>query len=318
MRLLRSGLSVHTRLARRAYASSSTSRNEHTALDQWITGSPTRQLVLDDRLSPEHTSDLFITLPTRDGTRRPYTKPKSGDPLPYGHHLAFFHPRTPEKYLRPDGTDADFCPPEPFVRRMWAGGKIKWNGSDDLRIGEYATSKSIIKEVEKKGFETGSPMVFVKQHIQISSGRSAEPQVEEERSHVYLGLGVIMGLPPSQFSLTYTPSPTTLFRFSALTFNGHQIHLDRDYAHSEGYSERLVHGPLTALMLLETLVFHNPNAVFSSFEYRAMNPVVVNRPITIHGALEDDGESAQLWTEDGEGVVGMKGVVKLRNKITKG
>lgn len=71
-------------------------------------------------------------------------------------------------------------------------------------------------------------------------------------------------------------------------------------------------------MLLETLVFHNPNAVFSSFEYRAMNPVVVNRPITIYGALEDDGESAQLWTEDGEGVVGMKGVVKLRKKITKG
>lgn len=190
MRLLRSGLSIYARLARRTYTTTSTSLNEHAALDQWIAESSTRQLVLKDRLSPEHVEDLFITLPTRDGTLQPYIKPKPEDPLPYGHHLAFFHPRTPEYYLRPDGTDADFCPPEPFVRRMWAGGKIKWKGGDGLRIGESALSKSTIKAVEKKGFETGSPMVFVKQHIQISSGGSMEPQVEEERSHVYLGLGV--------------------------------------------------------------------------------------------------------------------------------
>lgn len=188
--LLCSGLSIYSRLPRRTYTTTSTSLIEHAALDQWIDGSSTRQLVLKDRLSPEHLSDLFITLPTRDGTRQPYNEAKPGDPLPYGHHLAFFHPRTPEKYLRPDGTDADFCPPEPFVRRMWAGGKIRWEGGDGMRIGESATSKSTIKQVEKKGFETGSPMVFVKQHIQISSGGSMVPQVEEERSHVYLGLGV--------------------------------------------------------------------------------------------------------------------------------
>lgn len=78
-----------------------------------------------------------------------------------------------------------------------------------------------------------------------------------------------------------------------------------------------MHGPLTALMLLETLMFYNPNTLLNSFEYRAMNPVVVNRPITIHGSLKEDRESAELWTEDSEGVVGMKGIVHLRSRISK-
>ena len=141
---------------------------------------------------------------------------------------------------------------------------------------------------------------------------------------------VVEGLPTSAFSFSYTPSATTLFRFSALTFNGHHIHLDRDYAQrSEGYPgtsrvlakrvlylltmrlERLVHGPLTALMLLETLLFHRPDAKLRSFKYRAINPVAVNRPMTIHGALEGDGK-ALLWTEDADGVVGMNGTVRFQ------
>ncbi|ETW85856.1 hypothetical protein HETIRDRAFT_245796, partial [Heterobasidion irregulare TC 32-1] len=282
------------------------------ALDQWM--AQEKRHVLSDKLHAEHVSDLYITLPTRDGTRAPYVAPRDGSPLGYGHHLAFFHPRTPETKLRPDGTDADFCPPEPYVRRMWAGGKMEWRRS--LIIGGQATSVSTVGAVEKKGFEKGSPMVFVKQQIEIRNKGEAEPAVLEERSHVYLALGVnkrttreVEGLPTSAFSFSYTPSATTLFRFSALTFNGHHIHLDRDYAQrSEGYSERLVHGPLTALMLLETLLFHRPNAKLRSFEYRAINPVVVNRPMTIHGALERDGK-ALLWTEDADGVVGMNGTV---------
>ena len=132
-------------------------------------------------------------------------------------------------------------------------------------------------------------------------------------------------LPRPDFSFTYKPSLTTLFRFSALTFNGHHIHLDKDFAqHSEGYpgafleahrergpslfAERLVHGPLMALMLLEVLQFHNPGLQLQGFEYRARNPVIVNRNSTIYGALTS-ANKAVMWCADDDGVVGMTGNV---------
>ncbi|KDQ60781.1 hypothetical protein JAAARDRAFT_124307 [Jaapia argillacea MUCL 33604] len=303
------------------------------ALDKWIASK--KELVLSDTLSWEHLSDLYITLPTRDGTRTPYEPPKLGQPLSWGHHLAFFHPRNPENRLRPDGTDSDFCPPEPFTRRMWAGGKMVWKSP--LLIGEKAYATSKMGPVDKKGFEKGTPMVFVKQKIEYTMAGQKEVAVEEERSHVYLpslagvskrpsreGAPDYILLIPAQmkrlatssertatpdFALSYTPSLTTLFRFSALTFNGHYIHLDKDYAQKvEGYPERLVHGPLTALMLLETVVFHKPNVQFQSFEYRAVNPVIVGRPVVISGSWHDE-KGALVWATDEEGTVGMTGIV---------
>jgi hydroxyacyl-ACP dehydratase HTD2-like protein with hotdog domain len=137
----------------------------------------------------------------------------------------------------------------------------------------------------------------------------------------------VLDLPRPDFSLKFTPSPTTLFRFSALTFNGHRIHLDRDYAReSEGYpgkfiaivsesqialyTERLVHGPLTALMLLETLAHHHPEAQVKSFEYRALNPVVVGEVLTFNGTWNGSKEVV-LWVQNEAGMVGMKGKVLL-------
>lgn len=153
------------------------------SLDHWVS-IPNKSLVLHDTISKEHLSDLFITLPTRDGSRAPYVPPAHGNLLPYGHHLAFFHPRNPEHILRKDGTDADFCPPEPFTRRMWAGGKMKWNHQSPLLVGSTAKAVSAVAKVDKKNFDGPSPMVFVNQSIQYSS--EAGIAVEEERSHVYL------------------------------------------------------------------------------------------------------------------------------------
>ncbi|KAF7371018.1 Mesaconyl-C(4)-CoA hydratase [Mycena sanguinolenta] len=280
----------------------SLSHAESQALDDWI-ASP-KQLRLTDSFSVERVSDLYITLPTRDGTRSPYKAPEKGELLGYGSHLAFFHPRNPESVLRPDGTDADFCPPPPLVRRMWAGGRMTWNPQNPLRIGQKA----------------GSPMAFVKQKIEVVPEGQTTPSVVEERSHVYIAESVavskvpreVKGIPPTtDFSFTFTPSLTTLFRFSALTWNGHHIHLDKEYAQlKEGYPERLVHGPLTALMLLETTMLQKPGAQFSSFEYRARNPIIVNRPMTIAGFWKDD-HNVSLWVVNDEGVVGMTGEIQL-------
>jgi hydroxyacyl-ACP dehydratase HTD2-like protein with hotdog domain len=238
--------------ARRCYSSTAASSLNINALDSWI--ALEKSLLLNDTLAPDHLADLYITLPTRDGTRgKPFPPPSKGLKLGYGHHLVFFHPRNPELALRPDGTDADFCPPEPFTRRMWAGGSMTWNSP--LTVGETVESISKVSSVEKKGFEKGTPMVFVNQTIeyyrQLGKGIA---NIVEDRSHVYLppehhkrevrdGMqseflaslicqlsAVKIPQATSDFSFVYTPSATTLFRFSALTFNGHHIHLDRDYA----------------------------------------------------------------------------------------
>ncbi|KAI6150417.1 hypothetical protein BKA82DRAFT_4115428 [Pisolithus tinctorius] len=294
-----------------------------TTLDRWV--SDTRSLTLTDTFTQTHLADLHITLPTRDGTRgRLYHPPEVGAPLGYGHHLAFFHPRNPEAVLRPDGTDAEFCPPEPFTRRMWAGGTMQWNSDphNALKVGETARAVSNIVRVEKKGFDTddpkANPMLVVTQRIEVTMNGRTEPSVIEERSHVYLASGGskrtvknVQGLPKPGFSFTYKPSLTTLFRFSALTFNGHYIHLDKTYAQEhEGYPERLVHGPLTALMLLEVLLFNQPELRLRTFGYRARNPIIVDRQCTIHGAFTGEN-TAELWCEDAERVIGMTGSVSF-------
>ncbi|KAJ7582659.1 hypothetical protein C8J56DRAFT_955398 [Mycena floridula] len=285
------------------------------AVDDWI--SSTKELSLSDTFSLERLSDLYVTLPTRDGVRSSPKPPHLSRPLAYGHHLAFFHPRNPESSLRADGTDSDFCPPEPYTRRMWAGGAMTWDVTNPLLIGESATAMSTLASVKKKGFDgKGTPMLFVSQKIDYTMIGKHLPSLLEMREHVYLPEPSSGNRPPREvqvpaqkdFTFTYTPSLTTLFRFSALTFNAHHIHLDKDYAtRSEGYPERLVHGPLTALMLLETVMKAEPGFLLTKFVYRATNPMIVNKSITICGHWKDEGKTAELWCLDEDGVVGMTG-----------
>jgi len=177
---------IWSRQLRRQRFYSTISHSEVEALNEWI--SSPRERVLSDSFHSEHLSDLYITLPTRDGTRHPFQAPREASPLGYGHHLAFFHSRVPELELREDGTDADFSPPEPFTRRMWAGGKITWDPENPLMIGKKASATWGIDAVEKKGFDDPqkNPMVFVNQRIDITMEGKARPSVSEERSHVYL------------------------------------------------------------------------------------------------------------------------------------
>jgi len=201
---------------------------------------------------------------------------------------------------------------------------MTWDPENPLRIGESAVSVSTINSVEKKEDVYGaSPMVFVKQKIEITGEGNTKPSVVEERSHVYLAERAavkkttrrVKGIPEvADFTFAFTPSITTLFRFSALTFNGHHIHLDKEYAQSkEGYPERLVHGPLTALLLLETTMLQKPEAKFAHFEYRARNPIIVNQPMTIAGVWNDE-YSAFLWAVNDKGTVGMTGEIQLVSK----
>ncbi|KAJ2920657.1 hypothetical protein H1R20_g16435, partial [Candolleomyces eurysporus] len=212
-------------------------------LDEWIASPPTTSGV--DHLHFEHLADLYITLPTRDGSRKPHEEPKPGMPLGYGHHLAFFHARKAEHQLREDGTDEEISPPAPFLTRMWAGGKITWDIDNPLISGTKTTSSGSVLTALKKGFEKNRPMVFVTQKIEFTMEGKSTPSVVEERQHVYLAEGRVVRKEPrlvpdipasADFSFTYKPTPVTLFRFSSLMFNAHHIHLDKDYTTNvEGY-----------------------------------------------------------------------------------
>ncbi|KAJ3787824.1 hypothetical protein GGU10DRAFT_347895 [Lentinula aff. detonsa] len=290
-------------------------------LDAWI--AEPKQFALSDTLHPERLADLFVTIPSRDGTRKPFHEPRKGQRLPPGFEIAFFHFRTPESQLRTDGTDGELCPPDPFSRRMWASGKMTWDIKNPLLIGEKATANWTVDSVQKKGFDTGKPMLFVNKRIEFTMIGRNTPSLVEERVHVYLPDAGVQSRAPrevknipssSDFSFTYVPSLTTLFRFSAIMWNAHHIHLDKDYAvQHEGYPERLVHGPLTSLMLLETVKDHAPSSIIRTFEYRARNPLVVGHANTIHGKYTGD-EMIELWCVDEDGVVGMTGTVELTKK----
>ncbi|KAJ8454268.1 hypothetical protein ONZ45_g19371 [Pleurotus djamor] len=199
-----------------------------------------------DHFTERHLEHLYATLPTRNGTRAPYERPAAGAPLHAGHHLVFFHPKHPEHALREDGTEPDFCPPEPFTRRMWVGGKIQWNQESVLKIGRKATADWRVESVVKKGFEEGkTPMVFVNQRILYTMEGSEDICIDEERNHVYIANASkgtksprpIKDIPESSdFSFSFTPTPVTLFRFSALIFNAHFNHLDKEFSQKiEGY-----------------------------------------------------------------------------------
>ncbi|KAL0955748.1 hypothetical protein HGRIS_001963 [Hohenbuehelia grisea] len=307
----------HTSIPARS-ASNQNLSIDHDALDKWI--STPQGTILADTLSTSHLSDLFVSIPTRDGTRESFQAPQVGSPLSFGHHLVFFHPRHPEAKLRADGTEPDFCPPEPFTRRMWVGGKIQWNNEQPLLVGSPATATWEVASVQKKGFEKGNPMVFVNQRIQYRTHGREDVSIDETRAHVYVAHSAKSGKGPREvkdlpsspdFTFSFTPSPTTLFRFSALIFNAHYNHLDKEFSQQvEGYPERLVHGPLTALMLLDTVMFYNPVTYIKSFEYRATNPLIVNRRLDFHGAWVEE-KVAKLWCVDEEGVVGMTGTVEI-------
>jgi len=171
-----------------------------------------------------------------------------------------------ERHLREDGTEADLSPPPPFSTRMWVGGSVRWERERPLIAGMRATSISEVVQVETKGHEKGRPMLFVTQGIKYISRDQSEPSITEERTHIYLHSSLssqdrkVMNRPvkdlpqPSQieFSLEYTPTPITLFRYSALTFNAHSIHLDKEYCQREGYPGQ-ISIPLSFNNLIHTL-----------------------------------------------------------------
>ena len=197
---------------------------------------------------------------------------------------------------------------------MWAGGNLTFLAP--IKIGAEITRCSIIEDVVSKEGRSGT-MVFVKVRHNIShAGTLVLTEIHDivYREPPKPGEGAPAREPAPAVAVwerRVVPDIVLLFRFSALTFNGHRIHYDRDYCRDvEGYPGLVVHGPLTAMLLVDLFLRHNPGAFVTGFRFRAKRPLFDIHPFTVCGKPREGG--ALLWALDGEGNVAMSAELEAK------
>jgi 3-methylfumaryl-CoA hydratase len=236
--------------------------------------------------------------------------PKAGDAIPPLAHWLYFLPAHRQSGLGPDGHAArgEFLPPVPLPRRMWAGSRLEF--LRPLVIGARATSVARIAEVKVKQGRSGA-LVFVTVRHEVSDEQGLA--ITDEHDIVYREAqgNAVAGAAPApsgeSWSREVRPDPVLLFRYSAVTFNGHRIHYDHPYAtRVEGYPGLIVHGPLIATLLVDLLRRNIPGVQVKRFSFRALRPLFDTAPFTVCGLPDAATKSAQLWTRDAEGALTME------------
>ena len=286
---------------------------------------------------------------------------RDAPPLPPAHHLIYFPPPIPARDLLPDGTDPLQSPGPPFERRMWAGGSVRFNNTRPTILdGSRLACLESIRNVQIKG-KPGEEKIFVgierrvgacpededenmtrsrlwrddeedfgdsvgvieRRNIVFMKERSKEQAIkdtEKARSKQMVPPGKAEGL-PVDFHHVATPDEKLLFRYSALMYNAHSIHLDPSYCREvEGHRGMLVHGPLSFTFLIalldNTLQNEGKGERIRSIDYRNLSPLYCHEPIRFCGRRLKDGASAassnrwDVWAETPEGGVAVKGTVK--------
>ena len=266
-----------------------------------------------DLVNPSHLAAWNATLDRDD----PF--PHEGDPAPPGFHWALFPPLARQSELGPDGHPrrGGFLPPVPLPRRMWAGSRIRFHRS--MRVGERVQQTSAVEKVEEKSGRAG-PLVFVTVRHTVSGMDG--PALEEEQDLVYRAApkpgaaaapAASEPAPQGAWRRRIVPDDVLLFRYSALTFNGHRIHYDRRYATAEeGYAGLVVHGPLIATLLLDLLRRELPAATVERFRFKGLRPTLDTSPFTVEGGPGDDARHVRLWSTDNLGQIGMEAEAWIR------
>ncbi len=245
--------------------------------------------------------------------------PQPGSVVPPLGHWLFFLPQAPQSQLGPDGHPrrGGFLPPVPLPRRMWAGGRLSWEPGNPLRVGDAARRISRIESVTHKRGRSGE-MVFVLVRHELHNDRGL--CLSEEHDIVYRAAARPGDPAPAptaaetraSWRRQIVPDEVLLFRYSALTFNGHRIHYDRRYVTEvEGYPGLIVHGPLIATLLTDLVRRHVPEGFIRRFEFRAVRPTFDLNPFFVNGQPSADGKQVRLWAHDHEGWLTMQGEVEL-------
>ncbi len=282
-----------------------------------------RSEVCTDIAAPEHYRAWLSTLDYKDLTV------KDGAPMPPLAHLIFNKAIVQVSEVGRDGHPkrGDFLPPVALPRRMWAGSKFEFRAP--LRVGDKLAKRSEVVSVQAKTGSTGQLVFLVLRHTTTSQSGG---EVMEEQTVVYrddpkpaaageapkpASAGAPSNsarapapMPAADFSRGVTPNEVMLFRYSAITFNGHRIHYDAPYAKEvEGYPGLVVHGPLLATLMVDLVARELPSEKVESFEFTARQAVTLPASITVNGKRE--GRAVSLWIEN-KGASAVTGKVTLR------
>ena len=267
------------------------------SLREWIGRSET----VSDVVTPTPYAALSATLD------RPPERPAEGTVIPALWHWLYCLPLSRRSDLGVDGHGrrGEFLPPVPLPRRMWAGSQF--SSAAPLRVGDAIRRTSFVEHVTQKTGKTGA-LVFVRLRHQIERGgvtaiTEFQDIVYREEPKADQPAPAPQAAPKrAAWRREWVADDVLLFRYSALTFNGHRIHYDRRYVTAvEGYPGLVVHGPLTATLLLDLLRWELPDAEVVRFEFRALRPLFDGRPFQICGEPLADGKSFHLWAQDDEG-----------------
>jgi 3-methylfumaryl-CoA hydratase len=238
-----------------------------------------------------------------------------GVPTPEGAVPPLWHWVLFQDWRRPEGIGADghprrggFLPALPeLARRMWAGGRVSF-GSAGLHVGDRVRRISTIHAVSEKQGGSGR-LVFVTVRHELTGPRGLV--LTEEQDLVYRGAEGAAVKPASpapdfgaEVERRLTPDPVMLFRYSALTGNGHRIHYDADYARGEeGYPGLVVHGPLQATLLAAAMLDAAPGRRLARFAFRGLRPCFAGNALAVLARAE--GDTAHAETRDATGAVCM-------------
>ncbi len=282
-------------------------------LDAWIGRSET----VHDTITTAPVVALTATLD------HPAADTPTGTALPPLWHWLYFLPKHRQSDIGADGhaKRGGFMPPVPLPRRMWAGSQFTFN--TPIRVGDAVARTSTIDDVSTKEGRTGK-LVFVKVRHELRCNGAADPALVEFHDIVYREAqgpndvapppqAAAQGIAASGWRREIVPDDVLLFRYSALTFNGHRIHYDRQYVTQvEGYPGLIVHGPLIATLLMDLLRRQLPGADVASFRFKAVRPTFDLHPFHVNGELQADGKTVRLWASDHEGWLTMDATAVLR------
>ena len=237
---------------------------------------------------------------------------------PFAHWLNG-NPHARQSELGADGhpQKGTFLPNLPYPRRMWAGSKVQL--LQDYSPGQALLHRETIKSIEHKSGRSGEMVFVTLQHEYYCDGK---PVIFEQQDLVYRAAGEersqeveVRAQPLDEVELLecyefdwqrrVQPDPVLLFRYSAVTFNGHRIHYDREYAtRVEHYPGLVVHGPLTATLLIDLYQRNNPGQRVIEFTFKGIRPLFDTDPFILMG--KETGSGAELWALDCRGQQAMQ------------
>jgi itaconyl-CoA hydratase/mesaconyl-C4 CoA hydratase len=274
---------------------------QQSNLSDWIG----RQEVAQDFINPSHVRKIAASLET--------SAPAAGLALPPLWQWALFIEPAPQDQLGQDGHPkrGGFLPPADDRNRMWAGGRLQFH--QPLLVGRDGERISTISAIREKQGTTGKLLFVTVTHEYKQDGQLC---IHEEQDIVYREpaapkLGGTEAAGAGAWSEPITPTSTLLFRYSAVTFNGHRIHYDHPYVtQTEGYPGLVVHGPMIATRLLQAFCQANPDKTVTGFSFRGHRPLIAPAEFRAQGVITEAGR-ARLWAEQ-EGTVAQTAEVTFK------